>query len=231
MYCYVDNPTDHEARVAVLLIRKSADGISIEADWDTISMTESYSNSVRFDNVHVPLADVVLKEKDALLKTNVFAYLFRLSIVSVYYGIAQRAYQFVLDYCKERQVPHTNRTLSFFPGAQFSVAEISMLLEGSRSQIIRYCELLQTYLERKASADNINIISLMTKEIVVRNAEEVVNLAMKIVGISSITHKNILSKLYQDVKAGQFHPPQSDVAYEMIAKHELGVLTHRTRWL
>ncbi|MBJ6360579.1 acyl-CoA dehydrogenase family protein [Paenibacillus sp. GCM10012307] len=231
VYCYVDNPLGHEARIAILLIRKSAEGICIEEDWDTISMTESYSNSVRFHNVHVPHDDVLLKEKDALQKTNVFAYLYRLSIVSVYYGIAKKAYQFVLDYCKEKQVPHTNRTLSFFPGVQFSVAEISILLEGSRSQIIRYCELLKLFLEGKPSVDNINIVSLMAKEIVVKNAEQVVNLAMKIVGISSITNGNVLSKLYQDVKAGQFHPPQYDVAYEMIAKHELGVLTHRTRWL
>ncbi|WP_165861401.1 acyl-CoA dehydrogenase family protein [Paenibacillus paeoniae] len=231
VYCYVENPSEHEGRVAVLLLRKSAEGISIEADWDTISMTESRSNTVRFDNVHVSHSDVLLEKKDALQKTNVFAYLFRLSIVSVYFGIAQKAYQFVLDHCKDRQVPHTNRTLSFFPGVQFSVAEMLMLLEGSRSQIIRYCELLQKYLEGNSMEDNISIISLMTKEIVVKNAEQLVNLAMKVVGISSITNKNILSKLYQDVKAGQFHPPQSDVSYEMIAKHELGVLTHRTRWL
>ncbi|WP_336783263.1 acyl-CoA dehydrogenase family protein [Paenibacillus illinoisensis] len=231
VYCYVDNPSDDEARVAVLLIRKDTEGISIETDWDTISMAESYSNSVHFENVLVPHADVLISEKDALQKTTVFAFLFRLSIASVYYGIAQKAYQFVLDYSKERQVPHTNRTLSFFPGVQFSVAEMSLLLEGSRSQIIRYCKLLQTFLEGGSSAENINMISLMTKEIVVKNAEKIVNLAMKIVGISSISNKNILSKLYQDVKAGSFHPPQSDVTYEMIAKHELGVLTHRTRWL
>ncbi|WP_281884476.1 acyl-CoA dehydrogenase family protein [Paenibacillus sp. YYML68] len=231
VYCYVENPRDQEARIAVLLLRKGAAGIHIQADWDTISMSESYSNSVCFDNVHVPHTDVLLKDKDALQQTNVFAYLFRLSISSVYYGIAQHAYQLALDYCKSKQVPHTNRTLSFFPGVQFSVAEIAMLLEGSRSQIIRYCELLHSYLEGKPSVDHIPIISLMTKEIVVNHAEQAVNLAMKIVGISSIAKHHVLSKLYQDVKAGQFHPPQSDVTYEMIAKHELGVLTHRSRWL
>ncbi|SDM33442.1 Acyl-CoA dehydrogenase [Paenibacillus sp. OK060] len=231
VYCYVDNPSEQEGRIAVLLIRRSSEGISVKPDWDTISMSESNSNSLLFDNVSVPYIDALFTAKDALQKTNVFGYLFRLSIVSVYYGIAKRAYDFVKEYCRSKQVPHTNRALSFFPGVQFSVAEMSILLETSFSQITRYSNLLDDVLSGKLVSDNISNISLITKELVTRNAEQIVNIAMKISGISSIGKSNILSKLYQDVKAGGFHPPQSDVAYEMIAKYELGVLTHRTRWL
>ncbi|MDT9722456.1 acyl-CoA dehydrogenase family protein [Paenibacillus sp. ClWae2A] len=231
VYCYVENPTNEEGRIAVMLIRRSAKGITTQSDWDTISMSESNSNSIYLDSVLVPHLDVLYQNKDALQKTNDFAYLFRLSVVSVYYGIANKAYQFVVNYCKEKQVSHTNRSLSFFPGVQFSIAEMSILLEVSRSQIVRYCSLLQDHLVGTPTPENINIISIITKETVVKNAEQVVNLAMKVVGISSISNSSILSKLYQDVKAGLFHPPQSDVTYEMIAKHRLGVLTHRTRWL
>lgn len=231
VYCYVDNPSNEEGRIAVLLIRRNSEGISVKPDWDTISMSESSSNSVFFENVFVPNTDTMFNGKDTLQNTNVFGYLFRLSIVAVYYGIAKRAYQFVKDYCKEKQVPHTQRPLSFFPGVQFSIAEIAILLETSYSQITRYSSLLQDFLLGTPIKDNINNVSLITKETIVKNAEQIVNLSMKITGISSISKSNILSKLYQDVKAGAFHPPQADVAYEIIAKHELGVLTHRTRWM
>ncbi|MNB80294.1 putative acyl-CoA dehydrogenase YdbM [compost metagenome] len=231
VYCLVENPAKQESRVAVLLIRKNEVGISVEADWDTISMSDSYSNSVRFNDVYVPHSEVLITEKNALQKTNLFAYLFRLSIASVYFGLAQRAYQYVLDYCKEKQVPHTLHTLAFFPGVQFSIAEMSILLEVSRSQITKFSEQLRLYLQGKPASDSINLVSLITKEIITKNAQKVINLAMKIVGISSINSTNILAKLYQDVKAGEFHPPQTDITYEIIAKSELGLLTYRNRWL
>lgn len=231
VYAFVESPSNNESRIVVLLIRRNSMGVGTISDWETISMSESSSNSIVFENVFVSDSDVLFQAKDALQKTNNFSYLFRLSIVSVYYGIAYRAYRYVVDYCKEKQVPHTNRSLAFFPGVQFSIAEMSILLEVSRSQIIRYCSMLQEHLEKHQTPETLSMVSLITKEIVIKNAEQVVNLAIKVVGINSITKENILSQLYQDVKAGLFHPPQSDVTYEMIAKHELGVLTHRTRWL
>jgi alkylation response protein AidB-like acyl-CoA dehydrogenase len=58
----------------------------------------------------------------------------------------------------------------------------------------------------------------------VDGARRVVDLATKIAGASSLYKRNELERLYRDVRSGPFHPPTTDVAYDLIGRSYLGVL-------
>ena len=65
---------------------------------------------------------------------------------------------------------------------------------------------------------------LAAKQHAVDGALRVVNLALKIAGASSLSRNGELERLYRDVRAGAFHPPNADAAHEVIGQAWLGVL-------
>jgi alkylation response protein AidB-like acyl-CoA dehydrogenase len=232
VYCFVENYNGHQHGIVCLIIDKQSDQVTSIPDWNSVSMLDSCSNTVEVNNLFVSDSNVVRFEEDCIKETEIFGYLFRLSIASVYYGIANKALDHTLNKSVERKVPHTKKKLASFPGVQFSVSEMIILLETSYSQLMRYCEMIDQYLSGDNSVSGqMKTVSLVTKDYITTSAEKVVDLAMKIEGISSITGNSVLSALFKDVKAGMFHPPQKDITYELIAKDKLGIISYKNRWL
>ncbi|PZD96811.1 hypothetical protein DNH61_06330 [Paenibacillus sambharensis] len=232
-YCKVQGYQGSYHGIIMLLLDKQAPGVSVDSDWNVVSMAATSSNGVRFDDVFVPQEAVVFEVDRVPADTELLGYLFRLTVASVYYGIACRAVSYIEGKCKTRRIPHYTKPLSFFPGVQYTLAEMLILLETSRSQLERLCRTLDLYLKGSRTAGSqkeLKRISLITKDYVVKAAEETVNKAMKIEGIESISERSPLSVLYQEVKAGMFHPPQRDVTYEIIAKDQFGIIPLRNRW-
>lgn len=211
---------------AVLLINKKQEGVTPKKSWDSISMKDTYSNDVFLRNVIVSKNDIILEGKDAINKTTIFGYLFRFVVSSVYLGISNSVVEYLKIVIKERNIPHYNALLGQLPGPQFSFARTIILQETMKNQLADFSTKIQNY-----PCEDIEITSLVTKQYIAESAKEIVDLAMKIEGISSIGNGNKLSKMYMDVVAAMFHPPQTDVLLEMIAKKELGLLTKNKRWI
>ncbi|OIK06805.1 acyl-CoA dehydrogenase family protein [Bacillus sp. MUM 13] len=233
VYSYVQGYSGKGLGLALVIVDKCHEGISVSKDWDTMSMNDTSSNSISFDNVVIDPDHVVLMEGDDLGKADHLAYLFRLSVSSVYYGLAERAIEVIVDRCKNKKVPNSASKLSTFPGTQFTISEMTILQETAKSQLLYYCDLLDRTLTNPQEPINedINTSSLITKEYVTSSAEKIVNLAMKIDGISSLFEHSEISKLFRDVQAGRFHPPQIDVIKEIIGKKKLGIFTRQRRWV
>ncbi|PKG48899.1 MULTISPECIES: acyl-CoA dehydrogenase family protein [unclassified Planococcus (in: firmicutes)] len=218
-------------KIVVLIIEKNTKGTTVKNDWNSMSMSDTHSNSVFFEEVFV--SDEAVICEDGIEKTEVLGYLFRLSVSSVYYSIGHKALNYITEYTKKSNVPHTRKLLAFFPGVQFSLSEMLVGLKTSYSQIEHFCSKLDIYLKDSELNKNqeLNMTSLITKTFVIKQAQEIVEKSMKIQGIKSLSQDNLLANLYLDVKAGEFHPPQRDVTYELIAKQHLGIISIRNRWL
>lgn len=219
----------------VLIIDKEYSGVKINNDWDSLSMQETATNSIEFNNVLVPYENMICGRDDSLSKTKVFNYLFRLSICSVYYGMASKSVNLTLEKIKGLKVLHQNANLAAMPGTQFGLAELIIKLDVMHSQIKAYCEKLESTLSKLNSEEFINtkdveLSSLITKHYIMEGSELVVNKAMKIMGMSSLSNRHEMSKIYKDIKASQFHPPKDDIVKELIAKSKLGIINLRRRW-
>ncbi|WP_408895205.1 acyl-CoA dehydrogenase family protein [Paenibacillus taichungensis] len=222
----------NEYDVALLIIDKHSQGIDVNPDWETISMQATYSHSIQFTNVYVPDTAVMFEEGVAIDYTENLGYIYQLGIAAVYYGMAVSAIDYIVNICKNRKVPFTGSLLASFPGVQFTLSESIILQETSLSQIMRFASELDHHLQTGLhKSQSMMSLSLITKDYVTKSAEKIVNNSMKIEGISSLGTSNRLSKLYQDVKAGLFHPPQHDVTAEFLAKNRIGIIQIRNRWL
>ena len=225
IYCLVIED-DEVKGIAIFMIDKNRPGIKCTTSWESISMKETFSNDIYFDNVYISEKDVLLYEFENMSNTNVLGVLFRYFISSVYFGIAEKAVDYVCNLCHSRKVPHTNKKLANFPGVQSTLAEMIIKLEIMKSQFLSF----SINFDYKINTD-IDTKSLVLKEVVASNAKDIVTMGMKIEGISSIREKSVLANLYNDVIASQFHPPQKDILYELISKRALGIISTKKRWL
>ncbi|OAB33775.1 acyl-CoA dehydrogenase family protein [Paenibacillus glacialis] len=230
VYCQVEGYSGSNHGIIALIVDKQSEGVQVMKDWDAISMNQTYSNSIVFNDVFLPEFNLIADENTVIEQTEILGYFYRLTIMSVYFGMAEKAIQYITDICKIKKVPHTNTRLSHFPGVQFSLSEMIIRKEASEAIILKYCKELNDYLKKPKAPHNLKTVSLAAKEFVTRSAEEIVHLAMKIEGIESLFPNSMLSELHTDIKAGRFHPPQMDVLNELIAKEHLGIISYKKRW-
>jgi alkylation response protein AidB-like acyl-CoA dehydrogenase len=72
---------------------------------------------------------------------------------------------------------------------------------------------------------------IAAKENAVEAAKKVVDLAMTVSGGSGMYKRSELERLYRDVRAGGFHPANSLLVHELVAKSALGIApSEQPRW-
>jgi alkylation response protein AidB-like acyl-CoA dehydrogenase len=64
--------------------------------------------------------------------------------------------------------------------------------------------------------------ALAAKEFATTTAREVVDVAVQVVGASSVSKRHELERLYRDVRTGPLHPPNTDAVLEIIGAVALG---------
>ncbi|MFD2384732.1 acyl-CoA dehydrogenase family protein [Paenibacillus xanthanilyticus] len=219
------NPDTQENEIIFAMVHKSDPGVSVKKDWDTIAMSETHSNTVELKQVFLPTERIISRNAEIPLDMDIFPYLFRIGISSVYFAVAKTA----LEHVAQAIAPSISEFASRAFGLRQKLAEMKILLDTSESQLNRYCQLVESYLQGEPAPD-ITSVSLITKEYVLTSAERIVELAVDTMGVQAMQPQSLLYKLYRDVKANTFHLPRSDVLKEIIAKQKLGVLTIRSRW-
>jgi alkylation response protein AidB-like acyl-CoA dehydrogenase len=232
VYCMVENYSGNDLGVIALMLSKNGEGVSVVEDWNSVAMQDTHSNSVKFDNAFCPDAFVICDENTPISTLAVQGYLFRFNVCCVYLGISRQVLDLAINTASTKCPPNGNNVLAKYPGVQFSIAEMLISMEVMESQMRSFCSVLDDFLASKEDVDlNVNRISLIAKEVIARESELLVSSAMKITGINSLSNENPLSSIFKDIKAAQFHPPQRDVTYEILAKEKLGVISYKQRWM
>jgi alkylation response protein AidB-like acyl-CoA dehydrogenase len=141
---------------------------------------------------------------------------------AVYYGIAKRAFELAVDTAKARASQAlAGKTYAYKPLTQLSVAQAAIELDSIEALVDRVAaQWWQGYPDGEPWIAKL----LAAKQHSVDGALRVVNLALKIAGASALSKNNELERLYRDVRAGAFHPPNADATHEVIGQAWLGVL-------
>lgn len=232
VYCMLENYTGNDLGVIALMLKKSAEGVSVLKDWNSVAMQDTHSNSVKFESAFCPDELAICDEATPIASLSIQGYLFRFNVCCVYLGLSRQALDLAIDTANTKRPPIGSHVLAKYPGVQFSVAEMLISLEIMESQMRSFCTVLDDFLAGGEDVDlNVNRVSLIAKEVISRESESLVSNAMKITGINSLSNENSLSTIYKDIKAAQFHPPQRDVTYEILAKEKLGVISYKQRWM
>lgn len=199
-------------------------GITIKETWDVLGMRATRSDDTVLDNVFVPdkyigrIVPAGAAGVDGFV-LGIFAWAL-LNFGNVYYGLALRARDLVLDMLKEKGSLGLTRSMAHHPEVQHGVAEMTMDLEAIGPHLERVAEDWSNGVDH-GMAWPVKLVSAKYKA--VTGAWRVVDTAMDLSGGFGMFKKSELERLFRDARAGRFHPANSALSHELVAKMTLGI--------
>tara|TARA_R110002072_G_scaffold1780_10_gene14802 strand:- start:25872 stop:27107 length:1236 start_codon:yes stop_codon:yes gene_type:complete len=201
-------------------------------DWQAMGMRGSGSQSIKFDNVLVPNHAVNPVgpwgrwSANMLMNRN----LGNLPLLGVFLGIAEHAYELAIASATGTQ-KKAKPPSAELPGIQHMIGEMEVLLATARAMVGQMGSIADDFVRefegQKIPFERAHELlkdHQSMKWVVNRNAIEIVNRAMDIVGGGGFMDKHPLSRLYRDVRAGPFMQPYSPTeARAYIGKVALGI--------
>jgi alkylation response protein AidB-like acyl-CoA dehydrogenase len=195
-------------------------GLTIVENWNTMGMRATSSHDLLLENVFVEKRSLVGTEGRAVERFKTVFHWFTLSVGAVYLGIAAAALQLACGYATTRLIRPTNMPIARRPGVQYSIAEMRLQLDAARALLF---ETASTLTSGQDLGDRYEARIAGAKAFATETAVSIVHRALRVFGGQGYFKKNVIERLYRDVRAGEFHPYSSDVAREIIATRELGL--------
>jgi alkylation response protein AidB-like acyl-CoA dehydrogenase len=215
---WVDGPKG-ETILTFIIPPRDSPGLTFKDDWHTMGMRSTASRSTEMKDVFVPESAVML-QRAAFTRGGITDLFLRatFTIGAPYIGIAVAARNFVVDFMRERPRYPLKRPMSHLPSVFNKVGEMDMLIEGARAVMWKSAAELE--LDEPV---NWAYKSAAARMIAIENSTRVVDLALRAVGGQSYFKRLPLERYYRDVRAGLFHPPDSDETLELLGRNAFGI--------
>ena len=216
--------SDPDPKVVHAFIRRAAPGYRIVETWNTPGMRPTRSDDtllegVRADPGHVARVVPVGPPEDSFIIAT-FGWILPL-FGSIYYSIARRATDLAIENARRRPSKELGgRTFAHHPHIQWTIAEAELELEAVSAQL----GWVTAGWSASASHGTQWIPKLFAaKYNAVERAKRIVDLALQASGGAAFFKGNELERLYRDVRAGAFHPPNAYLVHNVIGKAALDV--------
>ena len=212
-------------------VDRTASGVRILPDWNTLGMRPSQSYDTVLDDVFVPddrIGAVVpagIQGDPFLAAMDVWALPL---MANVYLGIAERAIELAVESATtKRSVAIPRGTYTFNPMVQHQLAEMYLELDAARATVDR---LIADWEAAVDCGDMWTARVVSCKWRAVEAAKRVVDVALDVTGGGGMVRGNELERLYRDVRCGGFHPANDALTHETVAKAMLGIGPDQPRW-
>lgn len=210
---------------------RNTQGYRIENTWDTVDMRATQSDDTVLEGAVVPDRYIgrVVPAGGAgidLFVLGIFAWAL-LGFGNVYYGLAQRALDLTLANVKEKKSLGLTRSMAYHPEVQHSIAEMVIEMESIGPHLDRVA---QEWPDGVDHGPNWAIKLIAAKYWAVEGSWRVVDTAMDLSGGFGIFKRSGMERLWRDARLGRFHPANSALAHELIAKTALQLPEEGARW-
>jgi alkylation response protein AidB-like acyl-CoA dehydrogenase len=194
-------------------------GLEFKDDWHTMGMRSTASRSSELKDAYIPESGVVLTRPVSRSGrvTKVFAKA-PFTIGAPYIGIAVAARDFTVNFMKDRPRFPLKHPMSHLPSVYNKVGEMDMLIEGARAVMWKAAAEMDKDEPRSWSRK-----AVAARMIAIENSVKVLDLALRAVGGSSYFKRLPLERLFRDVRAGLYHPFDSDETIEFLGKSAFGI--------
>lgn len=194
-------------------------GLVFKDDWHTMGMRATESRSSELKDAFVPESGVVLQRPVSRSGrvTKVFAKA-PFSIGAPYIGIAVAARDFAVNFMRDRPRFPLKHPMSHLPAVYNKIGEMDLLIEGARAVMWKAAAEVDRDDPRSWSRK-----AVAARMIAIENSIKVVDLALRAVGGSSYFKRLPLERYFRDVRAGLYHPFDSDETLEFLGKSAFGI--------
>jgi alkylation response protein AidB-like acyl-CoA dehydrogenase len=211
-------------KVVHAFMPRSSSGYRIEETWDVMGMRATRSEDTVLEGAFVPdrLVCRIVPAGAAGLDHFVLA-IFAWALLgfgNIYYGLARRALDLTVQGVKTRKAVALSRSMAYHPEVQHRVAEMGLALEA-----------IEPHLDRISQdwSEGVNHGGLWPAKIMaakyhaVEGSWRVVDLALEVSGGFGIFRRSGLERIFRDARLGRFHPANSMLTHELVAKTLLGI--------
>jgi len=195
--------------ITAFLVERSFAGFSVGKKEDKLGIRASSTCELLLEDCEVP-AENVLGEvgqgyKIAILALNEG----RIGIGAQMLGLAEGAFDYALNYMRERQ--QFGKPIADFQGVQFQYARLAMEIEAARLLVYEGARLKDA---GKDFVKNAAMAKLFASEVAERAASQ----AVEFLGGVGFTRDYPIEKLYRDAKIGKIYEGTSNMQLATIAK-------------
>ena len=205
-------------------------GYKIVETWDTLGMRGTRSDDVVLDGAFVPdkyVARTLPAGGADQFIVAVFAWAL-MGFANVYYGMAQRACHLAIEAVKAKKSVAVSRTMAYHPEIQHAIAQMILALDSVGPHLDHVAREWSEGVDHGATWPS-KIVS--AKHHSVEACWKIVDLAMEVSGGTGMFKASELERLFRDARCGRFHPANSMLVHEIVAKTALGIdLGEQPRW-
>jgi len=205
-------------------------GYRIVETWDTLGMRATRSDDVVLEGAFVPdkyVARMVPAGGADAYVLGIFAWAL-LGFANIYCGVARRAIDLATESLKKRTSLAVSRSMAYHPGMQHEVAEMMLAYDPIAPHLDRIAEDWSNGVDHGGTWPS-RIVS--AKHHAVNACWKIADTAMDLSGGSGMFRGNELERLFRDARCGRFHPANTFLTHEIVAKTALGIdLGEQPRW-
>jgi len=209
---------------------RDAAGYEIKDTWDVLGMRATRSDDTILHDAFVEdkyIGHIVGAGQGDPFVLAIFAWA-NFGFASVYYGLASRAIDLVLPGLKEKTSLAVTRSMAYHPEIQHAVAEMMLTYESLGPMLGKMTEDWSNDVNY-GEAWPAKIVA--TKYHLVEGCWKIVDTAMDVSGGFGMFKRSELERLFRDARCGRFHPANSHLVHEVVAKTALGIdLGEQPRW-
>lgn len=212
---------ESEEALGTFFVRKGP-GVSIDETWDTLGMRGTGSHDLVLNDVFVPedeRIDNCEGRGEAIVGSGMSDHGGALlHIPACYIGIAWAARDFAVKFAADYRPSSLPGPIAELPHIQQKIGEIESELITARTLLYSMADRWDRLpAERATMKPELGL----AKTVATNSALRIVDLAMRIVGGSSLSRNLPLERMYRDVRAGLHNPPMDDSVISMLAKRAI----------
>jgi alkylation response protein AidB-like acyl-CoA dehydrogenase len=201
------------------MIPPDAEGRRVIANWDTLGMRATRSDSLILEDCFVPDESVIFRSDDIRPFRNTGANWFWGSYTAVYLGLAGAAYDELRKVVAERRPEGYSQPLAWHPDVRRHIAELSVELEAARLITYRSAWLR----DQQGATPETTAAMLRAKYMVGVATSRITRVALTLGGAHGIFKGSRLEQLFRDGALAEIQPPPSDFCLLNLGLHELGL--------
>ena len=210
---------------------RDAKGYTIVETWDTLGMRATRSDDTVLDGAFVPDKYIARVVPAGAAGVDMFVLsLFAWALINfgnVYYGLATRVRELIVEHLKSKKSIGLTRSMAYHAEIQHGIAELVIEMES----IGPHLEAIARDWSEGVQHPDWPAKIVAAKYHAVEGAFRVVDRAMDLSGGFGMFKKSELERLFRDCRAGRFHPANSALTHELVAKISLGINPDETpRW-
>ncbi len=217
-YYIVSASIEDTNEIGWFLVERGQKGVEIEHTWDTLGMRGTASDDLVLNAVHVARNRLVEFKKPKPNSEKAIPKGWLLHIPACYLGIALAARNDAIHFAQTYQPNSLKTPISEVPHIQEKIGKMELALLNARYFMYAVAEKWDTQPDKRTE---LGPDLAAVKTIATNTANEVVDLAMRIVGGRGLSKSSSFERYYRDVRAGLHNPPMDDAVIQTLAQRAL----------